>query len=46
MRTFLDETFDMIRRNDENAAWDDFSIVYEHAVRCAVEDIQVAAMAK
>lgn len=46
MRTFLDEAFGNIRKNSRNAAYEDFCIVYNHAVRCAVEAIQVAAMCK
>lgn len=46
MRTFLDDAFEYIRKNNRNAAYDNFYTVYNHAVSCAVEAIQVAAMCK
>lgn len=46
MRTFLNEAFEYIRNNNQNAAYDNFYTVYNHAVSCAVEAIQVAAMCK
>lgn len=46
MQRFLDSVFDQIKENRTDKAEQLIQIVEDHAIRCAIEAIQVAAMCR
>lgn len=46
MRSFLESVFDQIKENKPDKAEQLIRFVEDHAIRCAIEAIQVAAMCK
>jgi rubrerythrin len=46
MRSFLESVFDQIKENKPDKAEHLIQFVEDHAIRCAIEAIQVAAMCK
>lgn len=46
MRSFLESVFDQIKKNKPDKAEQLIRFVEDHAIRCAIEAIQVAAMCK